>query len=273
VGLDPQTGYVKIIDQVRPVSGNKGDVGAYRQPGAPNTLMVKGTCSKEEGPFDVAVERPASFFGFLVAESLGRAGIEVGGSLVERPLGPEEAFACVAEYRTSLQDCLARCNKDSLGLAAECLFKTMAAKARGGSNGSWTRGQQVVSDYLLSLGISPSQFVIDDGSGLSRRNRLSASCVTRVLQSIYQSPEWPMYRDSLSIGGVDGTMKRYFKEAKYKGKILGKTGNINQVKSLSGVCQTRTGDVLFSILVNEAGGGSREAINKIAQAIVDNPCS
>jgi serine-type D-Ala-D-Ala carboxypeptidase/endopeptidase (penicillin-binding protein 4) len=273
VALDPQTCYVKIVNQVRPVSGKKADVGAYRQPGMPNTLAVKGTCSKEEGPFDVAVERPASFFGYLVAESLGRAGIGVSGRLVEKAVGPDETLVPLAEYRTSLKDCLARCNKDSLGLAAEGLFKTMAATAQGGKNGSWTGGQQVVSSYLASLGIDASQFVIDDGSGLSRRNRLSAACVTKVLYSVYQSPQWPMYRDSFAIGGVDGTIKRYFKEAKYKGRILGKTGNINQVKSLSGVCQTATGDVLFSILSNEADGNTRETINKIAKAIVDNPCS
>jgi D-alanyl-D-alanine carboxypeptidase/D-alanyl-D-alanine-endopeptidase (penicillin-binding protein 4) len=273
VELDPETRYVKIVDQVRPVSGNKGDVGAYRQPGVPNTLLVKGTCSKEEGPFDVAVERPASFFGFLVAESLNKAGIEVGGQLIERALGPAETFVPLAEYRTPLRDCLLRANKDSLGMVAEALFKTMAASANGGKNGSWATGQQVVSGYLLSLGISGSQFVIDDGSGLSRRNKLSAACVTRVLQSVYQSPQWPAYRDSLAIGGVDGTIKRYFKEARYKGKILGKTGNISQVKSLSGVCQTSTGDVLFSILTNEADGTTRETINKIAEAVVDNPCS
>jgi D-alanyl-D-alanine carboxypeptidase/D-alanyl-D-alanine-endopeptidase (penicillin-binding protein 4) len=271
VELDPETRYVKIVDQVRPVSGSKGDVGAYRQPGVPNTLLVKGTCSKEEGPFDVAVERPANFFGFLVAESLNKAGIEVRGQLVERTLGSAETFVPLAEYRTPLRDCLMRANKDSLGMVAEALFKTMAASANGGRNGSWATGQQVVSGYLLSLGISRSQFTIDDGSGLSRRNKLSAACVTRVLQSVYQGPQWPMYRDSLAIGGVDGTTRRYFKEAKYRGKILGKTGNISQVKSLSGVCQTATGDVLFSILTND--GATREAINKIAEAIMDNPCS
>ena len=270
IEIEPQTSYVKIINQVRPISGGKGDVGAYRQEGMSNTLVVKGACRKEEGPFDVAVERPANFFGLLLAESLGRAGIGVSGQLIERSMEPNEAFVLLAEYRTPLQECLARCNQDSLGLAAESLFKTMAAGANGGKNGSWAVGQQVVSGYLLSLGIDAGQFTIDDGSGLSRQNRLSATCLTKVLYSVYQSPQWPMFRDSLAVGGVNGTIKRYFTQAKYKGKILGKTGYINQVKSLSGVCQTGSGDVLFSILTNDAEGNTRETINKIAQAIMDN---
>jgi len=271
IELDPQTRYVKIVNQVRPSQSGNGDVGAYRQTGMPNTLIVKGTCRKDEGPFDVAVERPAGFFGFLLAESLGRSGIEVRGQLIERSVEPNEGFVLLAEYRTQLQECMARCNKDSFGLAAESLLKTMAAKAIGGRNGAWVAGQQVISSYLISLGIDSRQFVVDDGSGLSRNNRLSASCLTRVLYSVYQGPQWPVFRDSLAVGGVDGTIKRYFTQAKYKGKILGKTGYINQVKSLSGVCTTQSGDVLFSILSNDATGNTREAINKIAQAIVDNP--
>ena len=272
IEIEPPTGFVKIINQVRPASsGGKGEVGAYREAGMPNTLVVKGVCRKDEGPFDVAIERPATFFGFVLAESLGRAGIAIGGQLVERALDPNEAFVVMAEYRTPLKECLARCNKDSFALAAESLFKTMSAKAGNGKNGSWAGGRRVVSGYLLSLGVDPGQFSIDDGSGLSRRNRLSATCLTKVLYSLYQSPQWPMFRDSLAIGGVDGTLKRHFKEARYKGKILGKTGYISQVKSLSGVCQTAGGDVLFSILTNDAGGNTRETINKIAQAIVDNP--
>jgi len=272
IEIEPPTGFVKIINQVRPASsGGKGEVGAYREAGMPNTLVVKGVCRKDEGPFEVAIERPASFFGFVLAESLGRAGIAIGGQLIERALDPNEAFVVLAEYRTPLKECLARCNKDSFALAAESLFKTMAAKAGKGKNGSWAGGQQVVSGYLLSLGVDPGQFTVDDGSGLSRRNRLSATCLTKVLYSVYQSPQWPMFRDSLAIGGVDGTLKRHFKEARYKGKILGKTGYINQVKSLSGVCQTASGDILFSILTNDADGNTRETINKIAQAIVDNP--
>jgi D-alanyl-D-alanine carboxypeptidase len=72
------------------------------------------------------------------------------------------------------------------------------------------------------------------------------------------------------LGAVqDGTIRKYFKEKKYKGKILGKTGYIRGVKSFSGVCSTENGDFLFSVLGNGANGRTREAINDIAKAIVD----
>ena len=79
-----------------------------------------------------------------------------------------------------------------------------------------------------------------------------------------------MYKDSLAVGGTDGTIEKYFKEEKYKGKILGKTGYISGVKSLSGVCVTGLGDYIFSILSNNTNGQTRTVINNIAQAIVDD---
>jgi D-alanyl-D-alanine carboxypeptidase/D-alanyl-D-alanine-endopeptidase (penicillin-binding protein 4) len=121
----------------------------------------------------------------------------------------------------------------------------------------------------VSLGIDRDKFYIDDGSGFSRENLLSAYAITTVLVDVYNSENWPIYRDSLAVGGIDGTIGKYFKEKKYKGKILGKTGYIDGVKTFSGICSTEEGDYIFSILANNANGRTRTALNKIAEAIID----
>ena len=78
-----------------------------------------------------------------------------------------------------------------------------------------------------------------------------------------------MYKKSLAVGGVDGTIDDSFKDQKYKGKVFGKTGYISGVKSLSGVCSTAKGDYIFSILANNTNGLTTTAINNIAKAIFD----
>ncbi len=274
VFIEPQTAFVTIVNEVQATSGDKSAIGAHRNQ-SPNTIIVKGKCKGQEGPISVAIERPAAFFGFLLAENLKRAGIAVQGQLVERPAGQApQGQGCewkvLKEYRTSMADCLSRCNKNSLGLAAEALVKTMGAKASGGKNGSWQAGRQLMQRYLLELGIEESEFFIDDGSGLSRENKLSARALTAVLNDVYKSENWQMYKDSLAVGGVDGTMSRYFKEEKYKGKVFGKTGYIGRVRSLSGVCCTDEGDYIFSILANNANGRTRPALNKIAESLIDS---
>jgi D-alanyl-D-alanine carboxypeptidase/D-alanyl-D-alanine-endopeptidase (penicillin-binding protein 4) len=266
VSIVPQTGYVTWDNQIRGISSGSEAVGAYRTPTA-NKLILKGKCRKEQGPFDVAIERPAAFFGYILGERLGEAGIAAKGQLVGRGLAQDEKIKEVTAFRTSLADCICRCNKDSFGLAAEALLKTRGAKVAG--EGSWERGREAISRYLAGLGVAEAEFYVDDGSGLSRENKLSAKAITAVLTDVYRSGNWEMYRDSLAIGGADGTIARYFGEARYKGRIRGKTGYIAAVKSFSGVCATKKGDFIFSILTNNAAGSTREAINDIAEAIVD----
>jgi len=264
--IEPRTSFVKIVNQVRVMQNGKSAVGAYRNQ-QPNKIIVKGRCKKEQGPFPVTIERPAAFFGFLLAENLQKAGIKTNGKLIEKAVNRK--FVKLAEYKTPVFDCLARSNKNSLQIAAEALYKTIAAKANpDGKNGSWEKGRDIISKYMSKLGIDQSEFYIDDGSGLSRENKLSANAVTRVLRDVYKSKNWDIYRDSLAIGGIDGTLARYFKEPKYKGNILGKTGYINRVRTFSGICTTQKGDYIFSILTNNNNVG-RKVINDIAKAIID----
>ncbi|MHC4648281.1 MAG: D-alanyl-D-alanine carboxypeptidase/D-alanyl-D-alanine endopeptidase [Planctomycetota bacterium] len=270
VSIEPATDFIKIVNQVVPVRKGKRGVGAYRQPEKPNHLIVKGRCIKQEGPFDVAIERPAAFFGFLLAESLMKAGIKTEGQIIEKAVDNGDSIKVLRMYTHSMADCLTRSNKNSLGLAAEALLKTIAANSNPKKKGgSWAAGRKIVSDYLSALGIRDSEFYVDDASGLSRENKLSAGAITRVLLALYQSPDWKLFADSLAVGGVDGTIKRYFRDEKYKGKVLGKTGYIAGVKSFSGVCRTAGGDYIFSILANKTNGRTRGAINDMVEAIVD----
>ncbi|OHB58693.1 MAG: D-alanyl-D-alanine carboxypeptidase/D-alanyl-D-alanine-endopeptidase [Planctomycetes bacterium RBG_13_44_8b] len=268
VFIDPQTKYIQFINNVKPVSSGDSLIGSYRSL-EPNKITVFGKCKKQVGPFDVAIERPAAFFAFLLAEHLTKAGINISGHIVEKPV-PPESIIVLAEYKTPIADCLARSNKNSLGLAAEALLKTIAVESNPNKkNGSWSKGREVVSQYLSELGIDSSQFYIDDGSGLSEQNKLSVNALTKVLLSVYKSENWQLYKDSLAVGGVDGTIAGAFKDKKYKGKIFGKTGYISTVKSFSGVCSTEQGDYIFSIITNKANGQTRQAINDIAEAIID----
>ena len=270
VFVEPQTAFVSLINKVVPISKGSSAVGTYRNR-HPNRLTVFGKCKDEVGPFDVAIERPAAYFGFLLYENLAEMGIDAKGQLVEKTLEDGSDFIPLVEFSTPLADCLARCNKNSLGLAAEAMLKTIAAMNNPDKkNGSWERGRELIYEFLTGLGIDKSQFYIDDGSGLSRQNELTAHAITTVLSDIYKGDNWQLYKGSLAVGGIEGTIEKYFKEEKYKGKIFGKTGYINSVRSFSGVCVTGRGDYIFSILSNNTNGKTRTVIHNIAQAIIDD---
>lgn len=270
VFVEPPTAFLTIINEVKPISTGTSVLGSNRNRTA-NKLRVYGRCKDKAGPIDVAIERPAAYFGFLLAERLAGAGIDTRGQLIEKALGDDSDFVLLTEFSTRIEDCLARCNKNSLALAAEGLLKTISAEANPNrKDGSWAGGRERISEYLLSLGIDKSQFYLDDGSGLSRQNELTAYTITTVLSDIYHGKDWEFYRNTLAVGGEDGTIGKYFKEEKYRGKIRGKTGYINGVKSFSGVCHTEGGDYIFSILGNNAHNLHRSTVNKIAEAIIDS---
>ena len=270
VSIEPQTAFIKVSNKVIPISKGTSTIGSYRN-SRPNEIVVHGKCKSKIGPYAVAIERPAAFFGFLLAENLVKAGIKTKGELIEKAVSDDCNVTMLAEYTTPIADCLARCNKDSFGLAAESLLKTISTNSSmTNKNGSWAAGRRIISRYLSALGIDRSQFYIADGSGLSRQNELSAYTITRVLSDVYKGRDWPLYKTSLAVGGVDGTVSTNFKEQKYKGKVFGKTGYIAGVKALSGVCTTAAGDYIFSILANKTNGKTRTAINDIAKAIIDN---
>ncbi len=267
--IEPPTSYLGITSKVKAITSGTNTIGSYRT-AQPNRIVVFGRCKDRTPAIDVAIEKPAAFFGFLLAERLAANGIRVTGDLLEKPVEPNCDMTVLKVFTHSLKDCLARCNKDSFGLAAEALLKTIAARSNPGKkNGSWSQGRKVLSEYLRRLGIDRREFYIDDGSGFSRNNRLSANAIARVLLRMYHSDNWPLFRDSLAVGGRDGTIARYFREKKYRGRILGKTGYIRAVKSFSGVCTASGGDYIFSIIANGANGHTRDAINNIAKAIID----
>ena len=270
VFVEPATSFLTIVNEVEPITTGRNMLGSNRTR-TPNKVTVFGTCKDRAGPIDVAIERPAAYFGFLLAERLARAGIDAKGQLIEKALGDDSDFVLLTEFHTKIEDCLSRCNKRSLSLAAEALLKTVAANANpDGKGGSWQKGRERIAEYLSGLGVDESQFFLDDGCGLSRKNELTAYAITTVLSDIYHGRNWEFYRDTLAVGGVDGTIGDYFQDEKYKGKIRGKTGYINGVRSLSGVCHTDGGDYLFSILANNAYNLHRATINKIAEAIIDS---
>jgi D-alanyl-D-alanine carboxypeptidase/D-alanyl-D-alanine-endopeptidase (penicillin-binding protein 4) len=266
--MEPRNRYVNLTNQLQLVTGSDSAIGAYRT-STPNKLMVRGRLNKAAG-FDVAIENPAGLFASVLCDSLRTAGITVRGQLLQKYVKADPSLKPLTVIETPLKTVIKRCNTESLNLAAECLIKTISAEHTAGKlNGEWTHGLQLAADYLRSLGIGDEQFVLDDGSGLSRNNRLTCETLVAVLKDMYKSPHAQMFLDSLAVGGVDGTAARFFNEAPYKGNILGKTGYIAGVRSFSGVCRTPRGDILFSILTEGGNSTTRTCINDITREIFD----
>jgi D-alanyl-D-alanine carboxypeptidase/D-alanyl-D-alanine-endopeptidase (penicillin-binding protein 4) len=267
--LDPPTDCVTLVNDVRPRAFGRTRISLDRT-GVPGELVVTGFCRGRAGPYAFAVENPPLFFGGLLRDALVEAGIRVTGEILIRPVQAECEFRPVIEYRTPLGDCLTMANKESLGLAAESLFKRLGAESvPDGKGGSWERGCRVLSDYLRGLGIGEEEFYLADGSGLCRDDRLSAWALTRILLHLAGRPDWDFFEGTLAVGGMDGTIENHFWERPYRGRVRAKSGYLRGVRALSGIVRTDGGDYIFSFLANRGGNGTRLAIDAAVKAILD----
>lgn len=269
IQIDPPTGFIQATNQVQAVSKGDEAVGSNRT-NQPNKITLFGRCRTRQGPFKVAIEGPAGFFGTLLAEHLGRSGITVKGKVMEKPIDATAKLTPLVELTTPIADVLWRANTDSLGLAAEALIKTIDAyNHTDKKQGGWPGGRELVRRYLDGLGIPSAEINLDDGSGLSRENRLTTNAISKVMLDMYKGGNWAQFQSSLAVGGEEGTINRYFSEPKYRGNVFGKTGYISGVRAFSGVCKTQNGSYFFSVLSNGPKGLSRDAINGVAKAIID----
>ena len=113
-------------------------------------------------------------------------------------------------------------------------------------------GIAAVKKFLTGIGVPPDGIVQYDGSGLSRHNLITPAAVVQLYTYMgKQSRHGQAWRDSLTIAGVDGTLRNRFRGSRAVGNFRGKTGTIDQVSALSGYVKTAAGEELvFSSIVN-----------------------
>ena len=153
-------------------------------------------------------------------------------------------------------------NKVSENLHAEILLRAVAREKTG--VGSRAAGLQVERNFLTSIGIAPSDVVVDDGSGLSRENLVTPQAVVALLEYAHHQSWGDSFAGTLPIAGVDGTLDNRMKGTTAEGRVEAKTGSVEHTQALSGFATTVNGEhLVFSIFVNHNGATGRDAANLI----------
>ncbi len=263
VTMIPPTQTVQLINTCR--SGGNGTPLVRRKPGE-DVLILTGQCSKKRGVAPVAVHDPGRLFAGACREALAGAGIRIAQSIKRTRIRQADGslpsdWKIIATHETSLGDVISRCNKSSQNLFAECMLKTLGyyhgrSPTDAAPVGSWTTGRIAIRKFLMKAGLPPYECVIDDGSGLSRDNRLTPTHLTNVLHYMYNHPARAQFMQSLAVSGREGTVKGRMKDI--SGQVYAKTGYVSGARALSGYVSDRNGKnwACFSILFNGVKGGT-----------------
>jgi D-alanyl-D-alanine carboxypeptidase/D-alanyl-D-alanine-endopeptidase (penicillin-binding protein 4) len=161
-------------------------------------------------------------------------------------------------------------NKISQNLHAELYLRLLGRLE--GEDGSIEQGARVVRQFLISAGVDPGDFVFFDGCGLSPADLITPRAATTLLAYAARQPWGSLYKSTLPIGGVDGTLSGRF-SGELKARVFAKTGTLGEVNALSGYLTTKSGKTLvFSVLVNDhdpSSDAARGAIDRIVTAVAD----
>lgn len=199
---------------------------------------------------------------YELTEMLKSNGIEV----MEEPKACRsmEIFSKQADYdkRTlvathegqRLEAIIKETNHRSVNLYAEHMLNLIGYEETG--NGSTASGISVF-DKHWNTKINTSGLHLNDGSGLSRSNAISANHFCEFLAEMNDSEYKSSFRKSLPVAGESGTMKYICRNAAGHGRIAAKSGSMTRIKSYSGYVDSKTGkQYAFAIIVNNYEGSS-----------------
>ena len=124
-------------------------------------------------------------------------------------------------------------NKWSNNLMARQLLLTLAVE-KSGAPATEEKGAVAIKAWLAGKGLRFDELVIENGSGLSRTERISAEHLGKMLVSAYHSPVMPELMASLPILAVDGTVKKRLTDSQANGRAHLKTGSLDGVSTVAG---------------------------------------
>jgi D-alanyl-D-alanine carboxypeptidase/D-alanyl-D-alanine-endopeptidase (penicillin-binding protein 4) len=130
------------------------------------------------------------------------------------------------------------------------------------------KGLEVVKNLLRQAGVNDNEVALNDGSGLSRNDLISANTTIQLLTFMSKHKYFAQFREALPIAGVDGTLRTRMRGTPAEGNVRAKTGSLSSVASLSGYVTTAGGEhLVFSMMLNnypDAAAVRRDSIDAIA---------
>lgn len=173
----------------------------------------------------VTVPDPAAVFVHQLGNKLRANGIETG----TEPLAPSESRTPLYTHHSApFADIMKSLMVRSDNLFAEGILRAIAP---GSSRKAAINRER---ELWATRGINTRYTIINDGSGLTRANRLSAHFLGDVLEWMAGSPMASTYTSFFPRAGRDGTLRGFLAKSKLKGSIALKTGSVSSVQCYAG---------------------------------------
>lgn len=260
-GDAPSTVYLDtslFADTVNAPGVPMSDLNLYTAPAAP--LMIDGGRIDASTHYTPHHEDPAMAAASVFADLLGADTVTEGVAAD----GAEELAAVYSEPLASLVDFFILTSDNELADAVA--FQTALAVE---GEMTWAAIGRAHMATLESLGVDTTGLVLNDGSGMSPADRITANAFTQMLTAAVSTPASSLF-EALPVAGWSGSLEDHFATAaEGEGSVRAKTGTLTGVSSLTGTVMTDDGRlVVFSIISNGgSGGGVKDAMDEVTTAV------
>jgi D-alanyl-D-alanine carboxypeptidase/D-alanyl-D-alanine-endopeptidase (penicillin-binding protein 4) len=262
---EPALPQVQVVNRLKLVNGPCGDwvnrLKVDAQGGSAATRLTfsgrfAASCGERARSYSVLPH--AHYVLGLFRELWRELGGTFRGTVRDGAVGPDARPISTVES-PALAQVVRDMNKFSNNVMARQLYLTLGAEGAG-EPATLEKADRVIRDWLAGKGLTFPELILENGSGLSRVERISARHLGQLLLTSFRSPVMPELIASLPLAAVDGTMKKRLAEAEVAGQAHIKTGSLTGVRSIAGYLLDAQGRrwVVVSI-VNHPNAGSAQA--------------
>ena len=248
VFIEPALPGLEVVNSLRLADGPCPEGRAFREitaatfeskpkPRASFTGVYPAQCGEKD--LNVALLAPEDY----LAGMLRQLWTEMGGTWrgkVREGVVPPGARLLYSHESEPLAETVRDINKFSNNVMARQLFLTLGAELVG-PPAQAENATRAIRQWLTLKNIRAPELVLENGSGLSRTERISAANMAAILQAAWKSPLMPEFISSLPVVAADGTMKKRMRGERVAGSAHIKTGLLNEARAIGGYVLDRTG--------------------------------
>lgn len=245
---------------------------AFTMPDGPlgNRIALGGRYAAGCGQFSTsrAVMKAPDYAYGLFRTLWQQSGGTIGGGLRLGVL-PADATLLYTQESLTLAEIIRLVNKYSSNSMARAVYLTLAAEKFPGRPATTTAAREAIDEYLAAQGIAIPDLAIENGSGLSRNERITAAGLADVLLATWRSQYMPEFAASLPLSATDGTLKRRFRAPEMQGRLRMKTGSLTDVTAVAGYVGAASGRTFVTVVILNHPAASTGAGEAIQNALVE----
>jgi D-alanyl-D-alanine carboxypeptidase/D-alanyl-D-alanine-endopeptidase (penicillin-binding protein 4) len=276
VAAEPRLPQLQLVNQLTPVTApckGRGIRPNVRVTGGDDTARITFSGRYPLGCGERSYLTSVLDHGQYVYGAFRAIWSKLGGSLdgrLREAKMPSAAHLIANAESQPLVEVVRDINKHSNNPMARQLFLTLGTH-KTAPPATLGKADAVIRQWLRTNGMDFNGLVLENGSGLSRQERITATEMGGLLLHAHRSPAQAEFIDSLPIASVDGTMRRRLRNRPVAGHAHMKTGSLRGVKAIAGLVHNRAGRTFAVVFIanHPNAGASRAAQDELIEWVYE----